>query len=57
MYMRSEVKEAFIAFMVKVVMCVGNLDIEFFILILIECINNVDEVLECVYKFVVMIFV
>ena len=43
--------------MAKVATCVGNLDIEPFIPTLIECINNVDEVPECVHKLAATTFV
>ena len=56
-HMRSEVKEASTASMAKVADCVGNLDIEPFIPTLIECINNVDEVPECVHKLAATTFV
>jgi elongation factor 3 len=43
--------------MAKVSTCVGNIDIDPFIPTLIECINNVDEVPECVHKLAATTFV
>lgn len=56
-HMRDEVKKASTESMAKVATCVGNLDIEPFIPTLIECINNVDEVPECVHKLAATTFV
>ena len=56
-HMREEVKKASTECMANVATCVGNLDIEPFIPTLIECINNVDEVPECVHKLASTTFV
>jgi elongation factor 3 len=56
-HMRDEVKKASTEAMANVSTCVGNLDIEPFIPTLIECINNVDEVPECVHKLAATTFV
>jgi len=56
-HMRDEVKKASTECMANVSTCVGNIDIEPFIPTLIECINNVDEVPECVHKLAATTFV
>ena len=55
--MKKEVKDKSTETMANVATCVGNIDIDPFIPTLIECINNVDEVPECVHKLAATTFV
>jgi len=55
--MRDEVKLKSTDTMAKVATCVRNIDIDPFIPTLIECIEKVDEVPECVHKLAATTFV